>query len=135
MLREVPDVKQVKDEPRRRWFYGPTCELMVWLDDADTVVKFQFSYDKDAIQHALTWEYPNLFQHTGIDSGETHPLKPKATPIHVGNGVFDGARVFQIFQEASMTVPEHYAATVSEQIVRFAMSTKPGRRPAARSAT
>jgi len=116
MLREIQGVKQVQGEPRRRWFYSERCELMLWLDDGDRVVRFQFSYDKDANQHALTWEYPDTFRHTGIDSGETHPLKPKATPIHVADGVVDGPRLCRLFRDESAAIPKHYFEAVAQRM-------------------
>jgi hypothetical protein len=34
---------------------SPRCDLIVWLREDETVQGFQFCYDKDDIEHALTW--------------------------------------------------------------------------------
>ena len=116
MLREMAATKQRRSEPRRRWFYSDSCELVVWLDEADGVVAFQLAYDKDSAPHALTWKKPDEFVYAAIDSGETHPLKPKASPILVANGAFDAERIASLFAASSAELPPEYVRLVSEKI-------------------
>jgi hypothetical protein len=118
-LREIPEPRQVRNESRRRWFYSAACELVVWLDEAGNAIGFQFSYDKADRQHSLTWRVPDRFLHTGIDSGETHPLKHKAAPILAADGIFDAARIVEIFRGASAELPHAYAELVEGKIREF----------------
>ena len=46
MLTEIPNVKQLADEPIRRWFSSPTLDLFIWYDDNDKTIQFQICYDK-----------------------------------------------------------------------------------------
>lgn len=119
-MREIREPRQIKGEPRRRWFYTNTCELVLWLGRGDVVVGFQFTYDKDTVAHVLTWQHPDKFVHTAVDTGEVHPLKPKASPILVGNGLFDGARIGEIFKAASGMVPSRYADEVARRLAELA---------------
>mgnify|MGYP001165608191 FL=1 len=119
-MREIHEPRQIKGEPRRRWFYTATCELVVWLGRGDVVVGFQFTYDKDTVPHVLTWQHPDKFMHTGVDTGEVHPLKPKASPILVANGLFDCVRIGEIFKEACGMVPSRYVDEVARRLTEIA---------------
>lgn len=119
-MREIREPRQIKGEPRRRWFYAATCELVVWLGRGDVVVGFQFTYDKDTAPHALTWQHPDKFEHMAVDTGEVHPLKPKASPLLVANGIFDGVRIGELFKEASGMVPSRYVDEVARRLTELA---------------
>jgi len=120
MLREMSDTRQVQGEPRRRWFYGDDCELLVWLDDSDAVLGFQLSYGKTIKHRALTWKRPDHYLHTAIDTGESHPLKYKGTPILAADGVFDCAAVEESFLNEGAEVPAEYSRIVVEKLREFA---------------
>lgn len=122
MLREIGPVRQVPGEPRRRWFSSANCDLVVWVEPDGSPVGFTFSYDKQHREHALVWNAQGHFEHTGIDSGETHPLRYKASPLHVADGTFDGDRVAEIFRRESVQVPGEIAGFVACKIEEFAVS-------------
>lgn len=122
MLREIANARQVAGEPRRRWFYSAKCDLIVWLDDGDSIVGFQFCYDKGDDEHALTWKPSETYAHTSIDSGERHPLRAKESPIHVSDGSFDAGRVAELFKAESAEVPYAYADLVIRKIVEYGRS-------------
>ena len=63
LLRELADIRQVPGEPRRRWFSSPDLDLIVWLDDADTMLGFQLCYDKSRGERALTWRADRGYDH------------------------------------------------------------------------
>ena len=90
MLREIPDIRQIKGEPHRRWFTSLSAELMVWSEQ-DVMTGFQLSYDKSRVEKVITWQQGEVgLQHSLVDDGEHRPGKPKATPVLVTDEAFDG---------------------------------------------
>ncbi|MBK8324630.1 MAG: hypothetical protein IPL06_18505 [Betaproteobacteria bacterium] len=55
-----------------------------------------------------------------VDTGEVHPLKPKASPLLVANGIFDGVRIGELFKEASGMVPSRYVDEVARRLTEIA---------------
>ncbi len=92
MLREIKDVRQVKDEPHRRWFSDEHFDLVIWDEEAD-IVGFQLCYDKAHSERAVTWKVESGFRHNGVDSGEGRAGRYKGTPILVADGSFDAGTV------------------------------------------
>jgi hypothetical protein len=110
-LREIP-ARQVPGEPRRRWFMSANCDLIVWLDGDHQPLGFQFCYDKDLQEHALTWMSKRGFSHLAVDVGSFGT----GTPLLVANGAFDPARVLAMFRTESVAVPPDYVEMVAERI-------------------
>jgi hypothetical protein len=104
MLRELKRVRQVRGEPRRRWFSSSDCDLIVWYEESRTV-GFQICYDKGRAEKALTWKAPGSYTHMGVDDGEGRPARYKATPILVADGHFDARKVTDLFRRESGEVP------------------------------
>ncbi len=96
MLREIADVRQIKGEPRRRWFTDEHFDLVIWSEE-DEIVGFQLCYDKSKDERALTWKPESGFSHHGVDGGEDRAGRYKGTPILVADGKFDAVRVAAIF--------------------------------------
>jgi hypothetical protein len=96
MLREIKDVRQIKDEPRRRWYTDEHFDLVIW-DAEDEIIGFQLCYDKNENERALTWKPDSGFSHHGVDGGEDRAGRYKASPILVIDGSFDSARVAAVF--------------------------------------
>lgn len=96
MLREIKDVRQIKGEPRRRWFSDEHFDLVIWGEDAD-IVGFQLCYDKSHSERAVTWKLESSFGHNAVDSGENRAGRYKGTPILVADGSFDVQRVAASF--------------------------------------
>lgn len=97
MLREIKDVRQIKDEPHRRWFTDEHFDLVIWDQETD-IVGFQLCYDKSRGEHALTWKAETGFSHNSVDSGEDRAGRYKGSPILVLDGSFDPQRVAAIFR-------------------------------------
>jgi hypothetical protein len=89
MLREIPKVRQIEGEPRRRWFTDEHFDLVIWGDDSSAILGFQLCYDKTRSEHALTWKSGDGFIHNRVDTGEDRPGRYKSTPILVADGEFD----------------------------------------------
>jgi hypothetical protein len=118
-LRELPDTRQVEGEPRRRWFSSPDLDLIVWLDEQDTLVGFQLCYDKSRGERALTWRKDRGYDHMGVDDGEAGPAQYKSTPILVADGHFDRERVEGLFINSSEDVPAALRSAVADLIHRY----------------
>lgn len=86
MLKEIKHVRQIPNEPRRRWFTTLGHDLIVWFDESDTPIGFQLSYDRDGAQHAFTWHALKGYSHDTVDTGEEHHSGYKMTPILIADG-------------------------------------------------
>ncbi|HAD03145.1 MAG: hypothetical protein A2091_12930 [Desulfuromonadales bacterium GWD2_61_12] len=106
MLQEHANVRQIPGEPRRRWFGDDYFDLIVWLAADDAVLGFQLCYDKQGEERALNWNAAGTSSHHGIDTGEDQPMRHKATPIAVADGVFDAAGIGEMFEAAAAELPE-----------------------------
>ena len=123
MLRELLPTRQIPGEPRRRWFNSPRCDLIVWLRDDDVPVGFQLCYDKDEIEHALTWVRDRGFNHMRVDSHDRARYREgtqKGTPLLVPDGVFDAQRLVEIFDSEGRQLPPEFVALVSEKLQELA---------------
>lgn len=116
MLREFPITRQVSGEPRRRWFASERCDLIVWLGEGDAAVGFQLCYDKDAAEHALTWQPQSGFSHMAVDSGEALEGGHKGTPILVPDGHYDAGHIFRAFESEASTLPKELSEFVAAKL-------------------
>ena len=89
MLREMSSVRQIPDEPQRRWFSDEHFDLVVWNDEQGGIIGFQLCYDRAHAERALTWKTDTGFSHNAVDDGENRPGRYKSTPILVADGAFD----------------------------------------------
>ncbi len=118
MTRELSDVRQVRGEPRRRWFADDYFDLILWVGDRGAIVGFQLCYDKSGDEHALTWHINTGFSHQRVDDGEMK--RPyKATPILVTDGFFDAAAISRLLKEHSHTMDEKIARFVLDKISSY----------------
>jgi hypothetical protein len=116
MLKELTDVRQVSNEPERRWFADDYFDLIVWFDKRGQVIGFQLCYDIPGEEHALTWREQTGFSHQRVDDGELQ--RPyKATPILVQDGSVDYAAISRLFEERSSAIDEKVAKFVLDKIV------------------
>jgi hypothetical protein len=110
-LREIP-ARQFSGEPRRRWFMSAHCDLIVWMRDGGEPQAFQFCYDKDDVEHALTWSPRDGFTHCIVDCGGSTSSLGGGTPFLIANGAPDAARILEIYRQESEAVPPPYSALV-----------------------
>ena len=118
VLREIRDVRQVQEEPRRRWFSDENFDLIVWFDPENEVIGFQLCYDKETEQKALTWLNQDGYQHSRIDNGD-NPGKMKASPVLEANGHFDREGIGHRFRKNRGDVPDKIADYVYEKIMNY----------------
>ena len=93
MLRELPNVKQVAGEPKRRWFFCHEIDLVVWEDEDGNVCGFQLAYDKHRNEHSFSWNKDRGFAHY-VDDGEPS-ASVNNTPFLYANGPFKRDRVLE----------------------------------------
>lgn len=115
-FREFQRTRQVRGEPRRRWFHTPIADLIVWLREDDSIDGFQFCYDKDSREYALTWREGFGYSHMAVDAGERRGTSFKGAPILVANGAFDAQRILALFNAQAGTLPPGYASFIAAKI-------------------
>jgi hypothetical protein len=119
MLRELPDVPQLKGEPRRRWFFCHAADLVVWEDAAGAVVGFQLAYDKAKAERSIFWQRGKGFAHFAVDNGEGGGLA-NDTPLLMADGPFDSPRVQALFLAMAQELPAHIATFVHDRLDEYA---------------
>jgi hypothetical protein len=105
VLNEIPRVRQIPGEQRRRWFHSRSMDLIVWYGENDFPVGFQLCYGKGDAERALTWNAPRDYSHMAIDDGEGRWFHYKATPILIPDGRFDASSVCESFILESVELP------------------------------
>ena len=128
MLREIPDVRQIPGEPRRRWFNDEAMDLYVWLDDSNECVGFQLTYGKPRAEKAFTWKAGDRYSHLGVDDG-ARPGRHPGSPILVPDGVFDAAGVLPEFRERAGHMDAEVADFVAAKIEALCEIPVPAVRP------
>jgi len=111
MFTEVPDVRQITGEPRRRWWIDADLELIVWFDKNNRMIAFQLCYTIDGHQKALTWR-------------ERHGYFHKSTPILIMNGIFDKETVGNRLTKSAQGLPGEIASFVQQKISEYRTGKK-----------
>ena len=70
MLRESPRIQQHPGQPRRRWFFSPYFDLVVWHSPAGQVVGFHLLYDRTGDEKVFVWSEGSSLRHYEVDDGE-----------------------------------------------------------------
>ena len=118
-MREIPAVRQIPGEPRRRWFKSDSMDLILWFTESGGFFGFQLTYDIPLAERVLTWTTDGGYMHTGVDDGEGKYLGFKAAPVLIADGVFDCARVLNLFRSAGGEMPLEIALLVEEKIAGY----------------
>ena len=122
-MQEIPQVRQIPGERRRRWFASDRFDLIVWLDDDGAMAGFELCYDKQHTERSLIWQPAEGFAHMAVDDGEQRPGKYKGTPVLAPDGVFDARPIRAAFIEAAGALPQDIVtgvATALESHPQFA---------------
>ena len=124
------EVRQIKDDPPRRWFSNNYFDLIVWYH-GDRIFGFQLCYDVMYAERALTWTQDEGFSHNRIDDGEGVPGK-NLTPILVEDGVFDRESILSRFRAESKLIDGEVRDFVIRKLEDYA---PPGPPPPRRNGT
>jgi hypothetical protein len=119
MLREIRPIAQLEGEPKRKWFSDDYFDLIVWLDETDTILEFRLCYDILYDQRVLLWREDSGFCHQRVDNGEGRPGKHKATPILVPDGILERQDTAEKFRKESLKIEEKIATFVYEKIMQY----------------
>ncbi len=123
MLVEIKHVRQIRDDARRRWFTSTELDLTLWYDKQDKLLGWQFCYDKNHAEHALSWYADAGYAHTAVDDGEAHgAMKHKSTPVIAKNAALDKVRVLALFVDNSQQVPAEIVRSISQKIAEYSPS-------------
>ncbi len=122
MLREISNTRQIKGEPRRRWFSDEYFDLIVWLDKNGETVGFQLCYDVSRDQRALTWTIESGYTHNRVDDGEDSPGTYKASPVLVADGLFPYKEIAEAFKRESKQIDKIISNLVYEKILHYPLS-------------
>jgi hypothetical protein len=117
MLRELPNVKQVPGEPKRRWFFCHDIDLVVFEDEVG-ICGFQLAYDKHRNEHSFSWSRDRGFTHYVVDDGEPF-AGVNDTPFLYANGPFKRDRVLEQFLALASEVSPSIASFVEGKLREF----------------
>jgi hypothetical protein len=124
MFTECKNIRQIPGEAKRRWFTADGLELILWVEQDESIVGFQLCYEAEGKSKALTWDLSSGFIYSGIDDGDIRFGKHKQTPILLQNGVFQKGEILDFFNAQSEGLPQRFAAFVRTKIEEC----HPGRR-------
>ena len=134
-LRELSGVRQYADEAKRRWFFAPGLDLIVWVDKLDRPFKFQLCYEKRTTEYALTWGSAQGFDHALVDNGQGNAAMDVTPILRRTDDSFDREYLLGLFQVSNANLPPSVGGQVSEALLLYPSSpTAPGRRPDVRHA-
>jgi len=125
MLHEIPNVRQVPGEGRRRWFTDAYFDLIIWYAEDGSITGFQLCHDKRGQERAFTWNRGHSCVHEAMDSGEA-PGHSKMSPVLTGSSTAPARDIAERFLRQS--------AEVDPTIVRLVYTTlcaRPARAPEA----
>ena len=97
MLREIKSVGQNRGEPKKRWFSSPSMDLFIWFDTDDTILSYQFTYDKPHNEKALIWNAEEGLSHLGVDDGSRSGKHP-GSPLLVRDGVANPEKIISMIR-------------------------------------
>jgi hypothetical protein len=118
VLRELSNVRQDKGQRRRRWFHSTDDDLVVWYEEDGKIHGFQFCYDRNRRERALTWTLDGGFRHNQVDAGDSDFGYPQS-PILVADGTFDAHAMTGRFAAISTAVPEDIRLLVLEKFREY----------------
>lgn len=120
MLREIPETRQIRGEPRRRWFNSSGMDLYVWYDPDGEPLGFQLCYGKPNAEKAFTWFRPHSFSHMKVDHGwNAAPSSYSATPLLVPDGLVEPDALLAEFERERIELPKELAALVAGKVRAF----------------
>ena len=116
---EVPHVRQVPGDARRRWFTDEHFDLMVWYHADESIHGFELSYDKPGHEKALRW-----FDNVGlslyaVDTGEQNPAYNRSPILSQTEGRSEMKRVLASFKKSGEGLPEGLSELVQGKLAEY----------------
>ena len=98
-------MRQIPNEPIRRWFSNSHFDLVVWYRPDETVEGFELSYDKADKEKAVRWFAGKGLSYYYIDSGEQSPLANRTPMLVAMKGRPEMGRVFSSLETSDTWLP------------------------------
>lgn len=119
---EIKHVRQIDGEPQRRWFTSVDLDLMLWLDQDENLLSWQFCYDKARDEHAVGWHFATGWHHQKVDDGEPATgLSYKSSPLLREDQDFAPVqqRVLALFVSNASALPTDYAEQIQAKLAAW----------------
>jgi len=123
MLQEVPNIRQVPGEDRRRWFASDDIELTVWFN-GDGISGFELCYGKGDRERAVRWLRGAGFRHGRVVDGEGRPGRYKSAPVLLADGALDAKKLSRLFRENSRDMDDRLAEFVYQKLQAYPSSPR-----------
>ena len=120
---EVPNVRQVPGEARRRWFTDENFDLMVWFNADNTIHGFELSYDKAGYEKALRWFEDVGLSHYVVDTGEQNPAYNRSPILSQTEGRSEMKRVLELFRKSTEGLPTGLGDLVQRKLAEYGRLT------------
>ena len=117
MLRQISNVYEESEEPKKLWFTEEELDLFIWVSDQNEIVKFQFSYDKPNNEKLFLWESGIGLKHAYVDDG-SRPGKYPSSPILLDEAPYDKSVVVDLLQRKSGDIPKAHLLFIKEEIMK-----------------
>jgi len=124
MLRELSHVRQIRGGRPRRWFQSHDEDLIVWYAEDGSIYGFQFCYQRNRKERALTWTAEQGFSHNKVDAGDREGMNYARTPVRVADGVFDVEAMARRFGDISISVPVEIRQFVLNKVREYQHATQ-----------
>lgn len=115
MLKEVTRTHQHANEAARRWFTSASMDLMLWLDEDNSLLAFQFSHGKPLHEQALSWSRAHGLSAQKVDDG-ANGQGHKGSPLLLAVAEHDTDAAITAFLSASQEIPASYATEILQHM-------------------
>jgi hypothetical protein len=129
MLRELPHVRQLKDDYFRRCFMDGILELLIWYKEDESIYGFQLCYDRIGNHRAVTWTEERGLSHANIDGGEDNPFANRAPMLRPARNL-DAAALLADFNSSSEILPLPEKEFVQQKLAQAISEKQPSKRSA-----
>lgn len=110
-MQEIIGIRQRVDAPRRRWFFSHKADLTVWYAPDETVLGFQFAYDKSFRESVVVWRRGFGLGEARVDDGEE--TSPKQSPVMTEKVRGDPEIARQAFLREAEKIPDDIVELVT----------------------
>ena len=118
-MREVRVTRQDAPSLHKSWFNDRECDLFVWRNHGEEIVRFQFCYGKPVDEHVAEWSVEDGLTHMRVDDGERGAWSFGMTPIFVPDGVFDRRALAETLRQHAQQVPADIVEFVSDKLLHW----------------
>jgi hypothetical protein len=118
MLREIKNVSRKKDEPKKRWFTSPGMDLFIWFDSDDSIISYQFTYDKPHNEKAFIWSEEEGLSHMRVDDGSRSGKHP-GSPLLVQDGEVNPNKIISLIRSNSGELEPSIGSFIVSKIEQY----------------